>query len=105
MGDAVRIFETDTYGEMSNKIFYQFEVGQNCTIKGFVYDGEMAFPKGELVIKCLEELDLHENVGTGNRRKRVKPPQSIGGFVAQKIFRWDKTTRDGKPIYSIWRMQ
>jgi hypothetical protein len=103
--DNVRIYDTDDYLEMADKIYHKFDVLQSCTIRGWVYDGENAIPKGDLVLKQLEAYDKRYNVNSRNRRKRVKPENSVGDFVAQKIFRWDVRFHEHKPIYNIWRMQ
>lgn len=103
--EEVRIFESDDYMEMAEKIWMHFKVNQNCTVKGFVHDGDDIIPKGELVLKMLEQLDHRENVGKGNRRKRYKVDNSVGDFLAQKMFIWEKRVRDHQIYYLIWRRQ
>ncbi len=106
----VRILESDGYYDMAIKIYRDFEVGQSCTISGFVIVGNEAEPKGEVVIRELEKMDIKDNVhipkdGRKRRRKRVKPPNSIGDYVAQKMWVWEKVIRDGKIKFIIWRKQ
>lgn len=103
---AVRIYETDDYLTMAEKIYYHFEVNQSCTIKGFVIDeNQEPIPKGKMVLDQIDKLDRAENYGTNSRRKRVKPQNSIGDFVAGKIFKWEERTQDHKIIFLIWRLQ
>lgn len=106
--NAVRIYETDDYMTMAEKIYKDFEVNQSCTVKGFIVDEKRdeVIPKGKLVLDHIKLLDTDEHVGkSGLRRKRVKPVNSIGDYVAGKIFKWEERIKDRKIIYLIWRMQ
>lgn len=105
--NAARIYETDDYLTMAEKIYYHFEVNQSCTIKGFIIDEGEPIPKGKMVLEQINNLDRFENYDKSYRprRKRVKPPNSIGDFVAGKIFKWEERIHDRKIIYLIWRMQ
>lgn len=91
---------------LAQQIFYDYVINQSVTIKGF----ENEVPVGELVCKELERLDVEVNcqsAGEGRppRRKRYKPPNTIGGFVEHKIFKWKQEIRDKKMVYTIWRIQ
>lgn len=103
-----RIYAEDTHLEMARKIFDGFEVGQQCTVEGFVRDEEnkKVWIKAEMVLDELRQIDTKENVvvsTTGKRaRKRKVMGDSIGGYLAQKIFRFKKVAGDK---YSIWRFQ
>lgn len=115
MENITAISPTDDVAVMAHKIYNDFKVGQSCTIKGFVfypgdYTEETPIPKGLAVKEQLDFLDREENVyvppnDLRPRRRRVKPPNTIGDFVAQKMFRWEESTRDGVIVYMIWRMQ
>lgn len=102
--------DNKTWLDYAREIFYDFKVGQSTTIKGFERVGEEQelVPIGKLVVDELERLDLLENTrdeGGRIRRKRYKPPNTVGGYVAQKIFRYKQETRNSKMIYQIWRLQ
>lgn len=108
--NMTRIFDTDDYAETARKIFYKFELNQSCTILGWV-DDEVQ-PKGELVLDEIKRLDKAENfVGraSGGKmiRKRKIEPDSIGDYVAGKIFKWKKVviTDTSELKYTIWRKQ
>ena len=104
----VRILATDTIKEIASKIYYGFELHQSCGIDGFeMADGDLV-TKGSLVVRELTLLDLADNTeATGKkiRRKRVMMPNSIGGFVAQKIFRYEEREHLGTIRVTIWRIQ
>ena len=113
INDESRVYETDNYIDTANKIFNHFEINQSCNVIGWTYitvlDEYKA--KGELVLKELEDMDRKQNFDKSRsdrrvRRRRVKLPNSIGDYVAQKIFRWkiDKSSIN-KPKYAIWRVQ
>jgi len=103
-----RILETDDYLTMAKKIYESFDLHHSCTIKGLVLDRDKQefIPKGELVLEHINRFDIAENFDKrGRRRKRVKPANSIGDFVAGKIFKYEKRIKDKKIIYLIWRIQ
>lgn len=108
----IQIYDTDTVKECADKIFNHFEVGQSCSIYGVEVietpDRWKPFAKGELVWKELEVLDFAENTvrrkGKKNARKRKLLPNSIGGYVAHKIFQHKHYGGDN-PKYVIWRVQ
>lgn len=109
-----QIYDNDTWRQISKKIFELFEVNQSCSIYGYEIIGNEVYPKGELVVKELIRLDREENVcvsslGKNSRRRKILP-DSIGGYVAHKIFRFKKFNindeQTGKQIkYVIWRVQ
>lgn len=103
--EKMRIYPTDDYLTIADKIFFNFDVNHSCTVKGFVIDGESVVPKGKMVLEQLEKLDLAENCDKNKRRKRKKPTNSIGDFVSGKIWRWEERIQDGKIVFLIWRMQ
>ena len=103
---TIRLYETDDYMTMADKIYHSFEVNQSCTVKGFVIcEDNEPIPKGKMVLDHIEGLDRAENYNSSKRRKRVKPPNSVGDFVAGKIFKWEERIHDRKIIILIWRMQ
>lgn len=101
------ILQSDTVTDTASKIYNEFEINQSCKIVGFVKDGKGELrTRGEMVLEELERLDMEENTyksdGKPIRRKRVKPDNSIGDFVAQKMFIW-KAVDTHK--FTIWRRQ
>lgn len=95
---------------IAEHIYKKFEIGNSCTIKGFIIQGEDVISKGDLVLEELTLMDKLDNTNTpiGDkrpRRKRVQVPDSIGGYVAQKIFKFEKRIIDNTPRVTIWRMQ
>lgn len=94
---------------IAKDIYDKFEVFQNITIGGAqLIDGEY-YPIGKLVCGEIERLDRVDNTYGAKdgrvRRKRYLPENCIGGFVAQKMFKYKEEVRNGKLIYTIWRMQ
>lgn len=105
-----RIFDTDTYQEVADKMYHHFVINQSCSVKGFIWIGKRIETIGDMVIKELTRLDKHENMITPRdgrpRRKSVLIPNSVGGFVAQKIFRYKKPEKnDNDQKYTFWRIQ
>lgn len=99
-----------TPGEIAVILFRDFDVMQSMTVKGFITDENRRVErKGQLVLDELETLDSKYNYGnseTGKpRRKRVKPPNTIGGYVAQKIWKYKHDIIDQIPRTIIWRIQ
>lgn len=96
--------------QIAKQIYETFEVFNNITIGGAqLIDGEY-YPIGKLVCEELERLDRIDNTaphgnGKNIRRKRYKPNDWIGGYVSQKAFKFKEEVRNGKLIYTIWRMQ
>lgn len=92
--------------ESAGIIFEHFIIGQSCTITGYIEREDGFWSKGELVIEELKRLDLLNNCNQDTkgkfRRKRKILPDTIGGYVAQKIFKF-KITELTK--YTIWRIQ
>ena len=104
-----RVFAEDSVEDTARKIFYYFELNQSCSVVGWVYSAGRTHKKGDLVLENIKRLDEIENCtgdGKGNsRRKRVIPPNTIGGFVAHKIFRYSRVMVDNEPKINIWRIQ
>ena len=100
-----RVLLTDSVLMTASKIYYHFAVNQSCTVRGMVLVDDEPFPKGEQVIIELERLDRAHNFDKNNRRRRVKPENSIGDYVSQKMFIWEMRIHDKKPVYTIWRKQ
>lgn len=105
-----QLLETGTIADIAREIFYNFEINQSATISGFVtnVDTMEIFTRGEKIIENLERLDVTENFrneGKRMRRKQVKLPNTVGGFVAQKAFKWSSEKRGNTVIYRIWRIQ
>ncbi len=103
-----RIYETDSYIEIAEKIFNNFEIGTSCCVRGTLVNGEEVVSKGEYVLLHLRHLDSTQNISTPRgdkrpRRKRVMLPDSIGGYVAQKIFKF-KIDDNGLKV-TVWRIQ
>lgn len=106
----VKIFETDNYIEIAMKIFDDFDINQSCCIRGFVLDGEELIPKGNLVLENLRLIDERENTSKrthDGRRRRIHkmPKDTIGGYLAHKIFKHKTETREDGIVVSIWRIQ
>lgn len=113
---GTRILTDDNYLQIAHKIFYEFDVLQSCRIDGWLeitgLDGKIVGtkPKGEWVLEQLKILDDSENIairpGDGRkRRKRVVLPNTIGGYVAHKIFGFKEEIINAVPKISIWRIQ
>lgn len=106
-----RVFDEDSSEDIARKIFKHFAVHQSCTISGFsrVNNETRLTPKGEVVLDYLRKMDAKANTqvppdGRPRRKRRILP-NSIGGYIAQKIFTWKWETRDGMPYCTIWRYQ
>lgn len=110
MYSGVKIYNTDSVEVMAKKIYNFFEVGQSCTVYGFVVNEliKKVTPKGELVvdyIKSLYEIDCMRIISGRVKRAFLYKKNSVGGPVAHKIFIWDKKIVDSEPRYTIWRFQ
>lgn len=104
-----RVLDSDNYEEMAEKIYKYFEVNQSCAINGWVVGEEDLWEKGFMVCEKLREFDRLENIkipksGRPSRRRRVIP-DSIGGYLAHKIFKFKRVVNDNKPKWTIWRLQ
>lgn len=111
MPEIIRVYESDSYDIIANKLYFKFELGQSCSICGFMMEeGDEPVPKGEVVIRELERMDKFYNMQSKARdgkwrRRRVKPVDTIGDYNAQKQWRFKKTITDNKIKYDIWRTQ
>lgn len=105
-----RIFDTDTPEQTAKKIFNSFDVLQSCTITGYIVDPETEDVdyKADKVLEELIRLDKVNNFADtrrGMQRVSRRLKNSIGGLVAQKIFRYERNEGDGKCSIRIWRVQ
>lgn len=100
-----QIYKTDRAFEIAVKIFEQMDVHQSCSVGGFESASEDDIrAKGEVVIEELIQLDISKNCRNGKRR-RVRPENQIGDYVAQKAFKYQKRIVDGLVRYDFWRIQ
>lgn len=92
--------------QIASIIFSEWEVNKSGTITGFITgpDGRLE-KKGEAVLRELERIDSLSNVNEHKRRKRVKPENTIGGYVAQKIWKYRHEVINNEPKTHIWRIQ
>jgi len=110
MNETTKITNDMTSGEIAEIIFTKFTVMQSCKVTDFERDenGRMK-AKGELVCDKLWALDQFHNVKVQGARKenriKRKPPNSIGGYLADKIFRYKITMLKDDVKYTIWRIQ
>ena len=105
---TIRVLETDSIWETARKIYNDFAMHQSCTVKGIEIQGTKAICKGEEVIKELTKMDKDENIrqyGKKLSRIRKKLPNTIGGYVAHKMFKYASVTIDNDIRYQIWRIQ
>ena len=105
-----KITQDMTSGDIAEIIFNKFTVMQSCKITGFEMDERSRVKaKGELVCDKLWALDQFHNVKVQGAKKenRIKrrPPNSIGGYLADKIFRWKIQMLKDDVKYTIWRIQ
>lgn len=108
------INQTMTYSEMADIIYTKFELNQSCKVVGYVEDhaSKRLDEKGQLVLNSIKAMDDHEHVVFSStdgrpRRKRKKLPNTIGDFVASKIFKWERVINEdeGGAKFTIWRIQ
>lgn len=98
--------ETDSPKLIAQSIWYDMVVNQSCAILGVVIIDKRGHALGKLVCDELEKLDRIENYEKdGVRRKRTKPVNTIGGYLAQKIFKYKTQQIDNEIRYTIWRLQ
>ena len=95
----------DNYEDIAYTIFHEFKIEQSCGIVGWITVRDEVKPLGELVVEELRKLDSIHNTSDGKRRHRKVLPDSIGGFVAQKIFKFKKVKDNNHYKYTIWRVQ
>lgn len=107
----VTIDQNDSVTVMADKIFNHFLVTQSCTIRGFEKDlDDNVELKGEKVLEMLREMDRKQNYIWTNqkkgisRRRRFIPADSIGGYLAHKIFKF-RYESVGQHCVTIWRIQ
>jgi len=92
------------YRQLAKEFWNNSVVGQSIIIQGQ--------EQGIDFLATLEECDKEENMlddGKGLRRKRQRPKNAIGGYLAQKLFRWQMEIRpvngNGIKHYTVWRLQ
>lgn len=110
-----RISEMTPLDEVANIIFHRFDVGESCTIYGkdvAIFRNEISFggaegavyDRGMIVLEFMKSIDFMENFKNGKRIQK-EMPNSIGGAIPNKIFRWKKRTlENGQVAYMIWRL-
>lgn len=92
--------------EMAYTIFYGMEVMASCKILGIEQDNGRWKPKGEIVCDLLWKYDRIHNVKNNSEsRIKRKPSNSIGGYLADKIFRFKIDVLETDVKYTIWRIQ
>lgn len=107
---AVRIYENDTIHDTAMKIYNGFEVNQSCTLP---------YAKAVEVLNIVHQLywsdfgagdygkatvrEHGKRVSESAKRKLEYLPDSIGGPVAHKIFRYVIVGEREKIV--IWRFQ
>ena len=103
MKNVVTTYHIDTlveeidYKEYATELWKRLEIGPLAQVPS---------EHGEYVLYVLKHLDHLANVinirGKWERRN-IKPPKSIGGYLANKIFKYeiDATNK----VYYIWRIQ
>ncbi len=97
-----------TAWEMAEVIYNRFVVEQSCTVLGWEEVNSEWDEKGKLVLDDIRQRDLKDNfymTKQGMKRKVKKWENSIGAHQSGKCFRWEKRVIDGKPRYTIWRVQ
>lgn len=107
----VYILVTDTPEEMAIKIYKHFLLDQSCVIEGLTREENNLVPIGFIVMKKIKEFDEIDNFtvdasGRMRRRRRVQA-NSIGGHIANKVFRYneevDYVNRNIR--WTFWRVQ
>lgn len=92
------------------KIYHDFEVGEVCTIIGFLVDdnNQRMIQKGQAVIDEIKRHYETEYMTTTDQktyRKFKYKNNAVGGPIAHKIFTFDKKIINNEPRYIIWRYQ
>lgn len=107
-----RLIDTMSPFEMAKIIFEDFDLHQSCAITGWMeYKGDkQVLSKGDEVLRILTEMDMQQNcdltrTDSRPRRKRKILENSVGGYVAHKIFMYKKVFLDSVPKVTIWRYQ
>jgi len=106
---SIFVTETDTPRIIAKKIYDRLSVGESTTIHGWMINevSQQLSPTGDLVLEELRYWDEVDHISDGKRKQRVYKyePNSIGGPIAHKIFKWNKVFVDKKPRVTIWRIQ
>jgi len=101
-------FENASVQEIARNIYFKFELGQSCKITGMLQQGEYDWvPRGVLVLQELRRLDRSENCDVKGRRYKKVRPNSIGGYVAQKMFIYKHESDEHglTDVVRVWRVQ
>jgi hypothetical protein len=112
----IDITQNETHIEAAMKIWKFMEIGECVEICGFSKRFESSSVRGskytsrengKLVLSELERLYLwnHSLHGKGKVVKTVRPPWSVGGTLAHKIFRYKRLATDEEIKWYIWRIQ
>jgi hypothetical protein len=99
-----RVLLTDDVTAIADKIFELFEINQSCKVEGTVIMKGRLVEKGRAVLDRLQLLDEITNTYNG-KRKRTRPENSVGGYEAHKIFKYQRRIVDDEIRYTIWRHQ
>jgi len=109
---SITIFDTDTVEMIATKIWEKLNVGSSIDIYGWATNeiSQQLSPVGDLVLEWMKHLDEADNIiyrGKLKKRQRqfIYEPKSIGGPLAQKIFKFNKVFLDNNPRVTIWRIQ
>lgn len=106
-----KIYTTDTPLEIARKIYYQFEVHNSCKVTGLVKveGSDDPVAKGRIVAELIREFDRIENTTKAKdgriRRRRKILDNTIGGYVADKIFRYSEFAGVDEVKWTFWRIQ
>ncbi len=105
----VKIEKKDTPLKIATIIYNHFEIFQSCTIIGYIMWKDEPALKGDIVLEFLKEIDAKQRLNNAGgltlRRKRTVLPNTIGGYVAYRLFKFKHEEIEGKPAVTIWRIQ
>lgn len=112
------VMSSDTWKEMAEKIYREFDIGQSCAVIGFIHDEELVethlrlrselpdvVDKGQEVWDEIQRLDKAENFTPSGRRKVRYASNSTGAPIANKCFKHQRVISDAGPKWTIWRIQ
>lgn len=108
---SITILDTDTFQIIAKKIWNNLLVGSSVDVHGWAMNetSQQLSPLGDLVlehIRYFDELDNCSYTKSGKKTRRSRYEQhSIGGPIAQKIFKWNRVIIDKNPRVTIWRIQ
>lgn len=107
---SITILDTDDFRVIAKKVWDRLAVGSSLDIHGWAMNeiSQQLSPLGLLVVEQMKYLDEVDNIKyRGERRVRQYKfmEDSVGGPLAQKIFRWQKVVLNNNPRIRIWRIQ